>query len=792
MSTQPSGHIPVNAEQAGGPIQSENQSKNQSKIQSEKLIPNHSQNARLKKKRETTVSDMKAIIVADQIDQDVCEFFSPLASTGSLINEEDDSVMAARILSKLKANATTSAPHSYISRFEIQESIPETNVSAVAAVTTYDQIYTFLTKHGALFAWAAAGLITVAASCDFLRGFALTKCNEASVNLGKEQYIEALASATTATRANPFLAKAYFLRGQSLTKMLRYKEALECFNSGLTLDKDNLQALDERAAVALKLKKSEITISDISRIIELAPDQVTAFQIGNRAIAYFNSGEYRKALNDYDRALKMEPSSYSLQLSRAFCLTQDMQYAEALKACAALLQMDPDNNEVLTQQGYCKQQLGDKTGALNDFSLAIKKDPGSARWLTYRAGLYMTMGASEKALQDYCRAADRDLGNETAQYTAAKLCRTLKRNSDAVKYYERVSHFANFRTSFEKQLERAQVNLDQGNYNVALKDLLRVERIKSTGQILFMQAICYSHLKQNKTARDTMAEAVKLAGDSTAALLNRAEIEAVLGDNISAIDHYSQVLRIEPGNAEALMKRGQFYQKRSQWASAGQDFKRAIALGNKSTAAKTGLATCIQKLGDGARVSLNLPVAFNVDMVKLDVATLNRDGLKQFQQGNHAIAALYFTELARRDPDNLTTRRYLAHSLAGGGSHHEAVVAFHALGSVKLDSRDKLVYARSLAAIRQYENAIELVASLDKAAANGDTQYRFELAKLLSASGQNDKAIAICGDSLQQSSSHSRELANLYQSLKNDSNKNDSSKKLDTNDKTQSKPETEG
>ena len=733
-------------------------------------LPNDSSNIdgqepSIKRRTTPTISDLTAIVVADNLDQDVCEFFSPLASASPLSLPTPGEAPTAKV-----AEPSQPAPD-------------------IVPMKKYETISSFISNNALQCVWMAVCLITLASTFDLLRAFSASKTDEATKLITQEKYQEALTAASIAVRCNPFSAKAYLARGRALAKQLRLKQAFECFNNSLALAAEDRSALDQRASLALKLNLPKVAIEDLSKIISTAPNQVAAYQYGNRASAYVRLGEYKKALSDYDLALKLEPTNYSLQLGSALCLTADRQYARALQTYTQLHNMEPDNNEVLMQKGFCRQCLGDKQGALKDFNQAIKNDSTTARWFAYRADLLSELNHQDLACNDFVMAANLEPNNETAQYTAAKLCKALKRQELALHFYDRLSQLPNFRTSFAKLSERASLNLEAGNYQEALRDLTSAIKIKQEPEALYKQAICYSHLKQVKLAKAACESATKLGAPTAKAFRYQAEIEALLGDTISAINHYSQAINLEPNNAKALAERGKLYLQREQWASASKDLKKAAEFGGTDKATNQGLAICAQKLGKSAQVSIVLPKSFDVDLKKLSREKLLKDGYTQYQEGNSTIAALYFSELVERNPNDLEMRRYLAHSLARAHSHSEAISAFAVLAQGnKLNPQDKLAYAKELAASSQFDLAIKVIEEL-RAGNPNTSDYAYELAQMLAASGQNKKAISLCASSLSQSGSDAdhKNLENLYHSLNNEANK-----PVKHIDNSQPKPETEG
>ena len=731
----------------------------------------------LRAKRTTpTISDLKAIVVADNLDLEACEFFSPLASASPLSLPDEEPTNSA-----FKSNPILAVEHEQTTASEASSNpLPHSQ---------YEAISNFIAKNAIQFVWMAVCLITLASTFDLLRAYSISKTEEATKLISQANYQEALNSATLAVRCNPFSAKAYLARGRALAKQLKLKQALESFNNSLALAPSDLAALDQRASLALKLNQPKLAIEDLSKIITAAPDQVTAYQYGNRANAYSRIGQFKKALADYDKALNLEPTNYGMQLGSALCLTADRQYAKALKTYTQLHNMEPDNNEVLMQIGFCKQCLGDKQGALKDYNLAIKNDSTTARWFTYRADLLSELNQKELASADSVAAADLEPMNEAAQFAAAKSSKALKHQALALRFYDRLSQLPNFRNSFEKLSQRADLNIEAENYEVALDDLTSAIKLKAEPESLYKQAICFSHLNQPKLAKAAAESATKYSAPTAKAFRYQGQIEALLGDTISAINHYSQALNLDPNNAKALSERGKLYLKREQWASASKDFKKALELGSDDKKTSQGLIICAQMIGKNSKVSIQLPKTFDVDLKKLNKEKLLKDGYSQYQEGNNTIAALYFTELVEREPNDPEMRRYLAHSLARAHNHNEAIVVFGGLAKGnQLNIQDKLTYAKELAAASQFDDAIKILENLRSENPNS-ASYSYELAQMLAASGQSKKAIALCASSLALagSSSDRKNLENLYHSLNNEQKKPERPV-----DNSQIKPETEG
>jgi tetratricopeptide (TPR) repeat protein len=634
------------------------------------------------------------------------------------------------------------------------------------------------------------GVLTAAAVQ--LNNLSTKNCASSKLLSDNGKYQEALIAAGEAVKYNPLAAQAYFEKGRALVRLMRYREAKECFDRCLSLDPADLIALDSRAALSLKISQPQQAIVDLQKLATLQDNKLNVMQRGNLAVAYYQSGQYERSIEAYDQALALDSNNVTLQLGRAYCLAGKQQHQIALAVCDKLLAQSAGNSKVLALRGYCYQRLNKNDRALQDFNLALSKDPSNAAIYTYRAGLMEQLKKPALALNDYIKAADLDRDNAQAAYTVARALKNAGRQQEALAYYNKLALLPAFDRSFDQHQERAALNYSAGHYQACLSDLSRAIELEPDCDLHVQKALCLAKLGRASDARATIAEAYRLSPDNTEVTVADAQVEEILGQTLSAVDKYSLALTNAADNKEALVGRGGCYFSRGQWASAAQDFKKAIALGTTDNLVKIKLAHCQEVLTSGARVSLDLPSRRLIDLAKLNRTELFDKGTKASVGGDNQLATIYFGELARREPSNIEARTNLAYCYEGAGMHEEAIAAFAPLSVAnQLDVRAQACYAHALAATGLYERSIAIMQRLNDREPTNLT-FRLDLIKMFSAAGQIDKAISICHDALAMhgSSAERSSLNNVYESLVTE--KSRSKNESTTGTTTAVKPETEG
>ncbi len=163
-------------------------------------------------------------------------------------------------------------------------------------------------------------------------------------------------------------------------------------------------------------------LDELKKIDRLLPDKYyVRFYMGLCKIAL---GEQKDALNDFDRALDLNPNIqdqaaiYSYQGS---CLKDLGRYKEALVVLEKGRLSDPERTDIHNLMGFCHYKLKNHKEAIACFSDAIRINPNSAIDYANIASNYRDMGEKEKAIAYYQTALAIDPTIDFAKENLAKL-----------------------------------------------------------------------------------------------------------------------------------------------------------------------------------------------------------------------------------------------------------------------------------------------------------------------------------------------------------------------------------
>ena len=123
----------------------------------------------------------------------------------------------------------------------------------------------------------------------------------------------------------------------------------------------------------------------------------------SKAEAYGQKGDYRHAVQDATRSIKLEPSAEAYY-TRALAYHNMGQDEVAIRDCNAALAVAPDNENALFVRASAHQGKMDYSEAIQDFTDVLRLDPDRADAFFARGVAYYSAADFERAADDFSRA----------------------------------------------------------------------------------------------------------------------------------------------------------------------------------------------------------------------------------------------------------------------------------------------------------------------------------------------------------------------------------------------------
>ncbi len=181
------------------------------------------------------------------------------------------------------------------------------------------------------------------------------------------KYIEAVNALTEALEAGPD-SDIYFQRGLAFYKLGRLNESLSDMNDAIDIvvsDRDRSRILTLRGLVYKDKKVFTKALEDFNRAIELEPQNATAYH--DRGLLYDLKGDHIKAIADYSEAVVISPQLANAYYDRG--LTYQVEEGDIDKAItdySKVIELDPNHKSAYWNRAVAYYQKGDISRSRSD------------------------------------------------------------------------------------------------------------------------------------------------------------------------------------------------------------------------------------------------------------------------------------------------------------------------------------------------------------------------------------------------------------------------------------------
>jgi tetratricopeptide (TPR) repeat protein len=124
-----------------------------------------------------------------------------------------------------------------------------------------------------------------------------------------------------------------------------------------------------------------------------------------RGTVYATSGDFEKAMADFDEAISLTPKSAEAYGSRGWAYARYGDFDNAIDDLSTAVRFDPCNAAAYCVRGWAEENKGDSMSAITDFTEAIRLNSQYATDAYCQRGwIYSERGRLDKAIADYTEA----------------------------------------------------------------------------------------------------------------------------------------------------------------------------------------------------------------------------------------------------------------------------------------------------------------------------------------------------------------------------------------------------
>lgn len=196
----------------------------------------------------------------------------------------------------------------------------------------------------------------------------------------------------------------YYYLGESYRFIKKYQEAITSYKECVKLEEDQVHAFaySSMAYCALEIK-------DFESSVEFSKDGVQdIWNISNGGKAYYNLGEFDAAINNYNKAIELDPNYKWAYQEKGKALFELKKYQEADECFSKVIELDFNYKWAYQERGKTKVELKKYSDAIDDFTKVIELDP-NYKWAYKEKGdLLFFMDEFELSKDVYLKAFEID------------------------------------------------------------------------------------------------------------------------------------------------------------------------------------------------------------------------------------------------------------------------------------------------------------------------------------------------------------------------------------------------
>jgi tetratricopeptide (TPR) repeat protein len=145
---------------------------------------------------------------------------------------------------------------------------------------------------------------------------------------------------------------------------------------GKPISRNNLaMTYHNRAVIYGKSGQYNRAIADFNQAIKLNPKNSQFYY--NRGVTYSDKGQHDRAISDYDKAIKLNPKIAGIYNDRGVAYKKKGQYDRAIADYGRALKLNPKYSLAYWNRGLAYEKMGQRRKAIADFRKFLQLRPGN-------------------------------------------------------------------------------------------------------------------------------------------------------------------------------------------------------------------------------------------------------------------------------------------------------------------------------------------------------------------------------------------------------------------------------
>jgi len=415
-----------------------------------------------------------------------------------------------------------------------------------------------------------------------------------------------LASAvlTSCTRDPNLRKQKYFESGQRYFAEGKYHEAAIQYSNATQIDPRFAQAHYELSRTYLKLADTNRAFEELTRTVELAPDNYTAHvDLANLLVSFrnpdgsANDDSFNQAKTHLDLLREKQPNSPDTHEAWANYYGGMNNLPAAIQEAQQAIALDPSRSESYLVLALLQLRANLTDPAESNFKKAVSADPKALNAQLALGGFYQSRNRLPEAEQQFRHAIDLDPKNPGPRIALVRLLMQEGKASEVEPFLRQTKHdlpdnSEGYRMLGDFYFATGDLDKAAAEYGSLYSDhpndpLVRKNYI----QILILKNRLDEAAKLNNAI-------LKSSPRDTDGLIYKGEIQMHQNDAAGAVDSLQNALKNDPDNAIAHYQLGLAYDQQRNDAQAEPQWREAARLRPDLTDAQRALAALALRRGD--------------------------------------------------------------------------------------------------------------------------------------------------------------------------------------------------
>ncbi|XP_040266452.1 RNA polymerase II-associated protein 3 [Bufo bufo] len=252
---------------------------------------------------------------------------------------------------------------------------------------------------------------------------------------------------------------------------------------------------------------------------------------------YFKAGKYDEAVQCYTRGMDADPYNAVLPTNRASAFFRLKKYAVAESDCNLAIALNRSYWKAYARRGACRLALKNFQGAKEDYEKVLELDSNNFEATNELKKIALELQSSSSTLQE-----KEDI-RENIEEKSSEISEEEKKHIEAQQLKQKAI--------VQKDLGNAYFK--EGKYELAIECYTQGIAADSTNALLpANRAMAYLKILKYQEAEEDCTQAIALDTSYGKAFARRGTARVMLGKLREAKEDFETVLKLEPGNKQAI------------------------------------------------------------------------------------------------------------------------------------------------------------------------------------------------------------------------------------------------